>query len=63
MLKLNVSSQNIQPDNVVIGCGGILWVLGCSAVHWPKEGLLSKFIDGFKSYIFKMLQDAVHMYI
>ena len=29
-----------------------------SAVHWPKEGLVSEFIGGITSYIFKILENA-----
>ena len=53
-LKVRVSSRNIKLDAAVIDSGRML----DSAVHWPKEGLVSKFIDGVTSYIFKILKDT-----
>ena len=32
-IKSEVSSQNIQPDAVIIGGGGMPWAVGYSAVH------------------------------
>ena len=53
-LKVQVSSRNIKPDPVVTYGGGMLYY----AVHWPKWGLVSEFIDGVTSYFFKILKDA-----
>ena len=47
-LKVQVSSRNIKPDAVVIDGGGML----STAVHWPKEGLVSEFVDVAKCYVY-----------
>ena len=58
-LQVEVSSHvSDKLDGVILDGCAILWV-----IHWPSDGTVRHFIDGFNQYVVKKMSTCSHLHL
>ena len=55
MLQVEQSARTLLPPTTIIIDGyAILWI-----IHWPTNGIVQDFVNGFIGYVFRKLCESV----